>query len=74
MSHDGRVHMREVRQDVSEGGALLREADEEGPVSAGTPAPPRNERQVHCDNLRWKVVRKGEAEETSQSARYGRMS
>lgn len=74
MSHDGRVHIREVRQDVPKGGALLREADEEGSVSAGTAAPPRNERQVRCDNLRRQVVRKGEAEETSESARYGPMS
>ncbi len=74
VSHDGRVHMREVRQDVPKGGALLREADEEGPVSAGTAAPPRNDRHVDCDNLRRKVVRKSEAEETSQSARYGPMS
>lgn len=44
VSHDGRVHVREVRQDVPKGGALLREADEEGPVSAGTAAPQRNER------------------------------
>jgi len=33
-----------MRQDIPKGGALLREADEEGPVSAGTAAPPRNER------------------------------
>jgi hypothetical protein len=44
VSHDGRVHMREVWQDVPKGGALLREADEDGSVSAGTAAPPRNER------------------------------
>jgi hypothetical protein len=74
VSHDGRVYVREVRQDVPKGGALLREADEEGSVSAGTAAPQRNERQAHCDNLRRKVVRKSEAEETSQSARYGPMS
>ena len=62
MSQNARVHVREVRQDVPKGGALLREADEEGPVSAGTAAPPRNERQVHCDNLRRKVDRESEAE------------
>ena len=51
VSHDGRVHMREVRQDVPKGGALLREADEEGPVSTGTAAAPRGEWQVHCDGF-----------------------
>jgi len=44
VSHDGRVRMREVWQDVPKGGALLREADEEEPVSAGTAAPQRKER------------------------------
>jgi len=63
-----------VRQDVQKGGTLLRESHEEGPVSAGTAAPPRNERQLHCDNLRRKVDRKSEAQETSQSARYGPMN
>ena len=45
VSHDGGAHVREMRQDVPKGGALLREADEEGPVSAGMAVPPRNERQ-----------------------------
>jgi len=74
VSHGGHVHVREVRQDVPKGGALLREGDEEGPVSARAAAPQRDERNVHCDNLRRKVVRKSEAEETSQSAKYGPIS